>query len=536
MRLHAVTIVAVLVLFAGTAFSQIPPYINYQGILTGEGGEAMPDGAYGMHFRLYDGPEAEIPIWQMAQPIDVVKGIFEVDLGPLELPFDIQYWLSISVEGQPALEPRIPLVSSPYCFTARTVTDGAITALQIADGHVVRTLNSLTDNVNLVPGANVSITPSDNNLIISATGGGGGVSGSGTAGQVAVWDSPSSITGDDWLFWDSANRRLGIGTPGPNARLRVESSNEYMTGVFASTYQSDTTEVIRANYLGGGYVNAVAVKGISLPYDGFGVGGSFTGGYMGLSAFGNGGDLTGYCYGTESKVSGYGSSVTFRFGVWGESYGPNGGYNYGLFGRAHGNSEGNFGVYGHGVGNDRLIYGVYGDVEGNGALGKYAVYGDASNAGYPAFAGFFNGDVFYNGSLLHPSSRMLLTNIKPCEGALDKVLALEPKKFNYTAENINTNIALPRGEHYGLIAQEVEEILPELIDDILHPGSPAESPDDPRDEPFEVKGINYVELIPILVQAIREQQETIAANQRTISAHQKTIDMLKVEVEALKNR
>jgi len=485
MKLHAVIIVAVLVLFAGTAFSQIPPYINYQGILTGEGGEAMPDGAYGMHFRLYDGPEAEIPIWQMAQPIDVVKGIFNVDLGPLELPFDIQYWLSISVEGQPALEPRIPLVSSPYCFTARTVTDGAITALQIADGHVVRTLNSLTDNVNLVPGANVSITPSDNNLIISATGGGGGVSGSGTAGQVAVWDSPSSITGDDWLFWDSANRRLGIGTPGPNARLRVESSNEYMTGVFASTYQSDTTEVIRANYLGGGYVNAVAVKGISLPYDGFGVGGSFTGGYMGLSAFGNGGDLTGYCYGTESKVSGYGSSVTFRFGVWGESYGPNGGYNYGLFGRAHGNSEGNFGVYGHGVGNDRLIYGVYGDVEGNGALGKYAVYGDASNAGY---------------------------------------------------ENINTNIALPRGEHYGLIAQEVEEILPELIDDILHPGSPAESPDDPRDEPFEVKGINYVELIPILVQAIREQQETIAANQRTISAHQKTIDMLKVEVEALKNR
>jgi hypothetical protein len=492
----------------------------------------MPDGAYGMYFRLYDGPEASEPIWHMARPIDVVKGIFSVVLGPIDLPFDTTYWLSITVEEGGQLEPRIPLLSSPYAMNARNVADNAITTIKIADqavngvkiadGQVVRTLNGLTDEIALVPGANVSITPSGNNLVISATGGGGGVSGSGAAGQVAVWDGTSSLTGDDWLYWDSANRRLGIGTMGPNARLRVESSNEYMTGVFASTYQSDTTEVIRANYLGGGYHNAVAVKGISLPYDGFGIGGSFTGGYMGLSAFGNGGDLTGYCYGTESKVSGYGSSVTFRFGVWGESYGPNGGYNYGLFGRAHGNSAGNFGVYGHGVGNDRLIYGVYGDVEGNGALGKYAVYGDASNAGAPAFAGFFEGDVFYTGSLLHPSSRMLFTNIESCENALGKVLALEPKKFNYTAENVDANIALPRGEHYGLIAQEVEEVLPELVGDILHPGKPAKSPDDPMEEPFELKGINYVELIPILVQAIKEQQQTI--------------EELTAKVEALENR
>jgi hypothetical protein len=289
----------------------------------------------------------------------------------------------------------------------------------------------------------------------------------------------------------------------------VESSSEQFTCTFASTYQSDTTEVIRANYLGGGYVNAVGVKGISLPYDGFGVGGSFTGGYMGVSAFGNGGDLTGYCYGTESKATGYGSSITFRFGVWGESSGPNGGYNYGLFGRAHGNSAANFGVYGHGVGNDRLIYGVYGDVEGTGALGKYAVYGDASNASSPAFAGFFEGDVFYTGSLLHPSDMMLKTNVRPCEDALGKILALEPKIFTYSADKASANISLPRGEHYGLIAQEVEEILPGLASDILHPGAPSKRPGDPQEEPFKLKAINYVELIPILVQAIKEQQETI---------------------------
>jgi len=522
MKLHAVIIVAVLVLFAGTAFSQIPPYINYQGILTGEGGEAMPDGAYGMHFRLYDGPEAEIPIWQMAQPIDVVKGIFNVDLGPLELPFDIQYWLSISVEGQPALEPRIPLVSSPYCFTARTVTDGAITALQIADGHVVRTLNSLTDNVNLVPGANVSITPSDNNLIISATGGGGGVSGSGTAGQVAVWDSPSSITGDDWLFWDSANRRLGIGTPGPNARLRVESSNEYMTGVFASTYQSDTTEVIRANYLGGGSVDAVAIKGISLPDDGYGIGGYFTGGKCGLNVAGIGGNHTNDIFGLSVTAAGT-SADAAHFGVYASASGQSDlNVNYGVVGLASGNAYSTVGVYGEAFGSDKEVFGILGHAQGSGDFGRYGIFGHTLNASDSMYAGYFAGNLVYTGGFYSLSDVMFKTNFEPFDGALEKILALEPKKYNYTAENIDASVALPRGEHYGLIAQEVEEVLPELVGNLLHPAVPDPKSGKPKNESFGYKGINYIELIPILVQAIKEQQETI--------------NKLKDEVEALKNR
>ncbi len=48
------------------------------------------------------------------------------------------------------------------------------------------------------------------------------------------------------------------------------------------------------------------------------------------------------------------------------------------------------------------------------------------------------------------------------------------------------------------------------------------SGDEPEEESFGYKGINYVELIPVLVQAIKE--------------HQQTIDELKTEVEALKSR
>jgi YVTN family beta-propeller protein len=47
----------------------------------------------------------------------------------------------------------------------------AVTSDKIASGQVVKTLNGLTDNVNLVAGNNVTITPSGNSLTISATSG-----------------------------------------------------------------------------------------------------------------------------------------------------------------------------------------------------------------------------------------------------------------------------------------------------------------------------------------------------------------------------
>lgn len=521
MKLHAIIVVAALVLCAGAAFSQIPPYINYQGVLTGPGGEAVPDGLYGMGFVLYDADAGGTPLYEWVSDVQVTKGIFNVHLGPLDLPFDTQYWLGISVEGEPMLAPRVPLVASPYCFTARTVEDGAITALKIADGHVVRTLNSLTDDMNLVPGTNISITPSGNDLVISATGGGGGVSGSGAAGQVAIWDGTSSLTGDDWLLWDNANRRLGIGTGAPNARLRVES-NEQFTGVFASTYQSSDTEVLRANYLGGGSVNATAIEGISLPDDGYGIGGDFTGGLYGLRASANGGTHATDICGLHATASGTSMDAS-HFGVYAFASGPTEfGTNYGVAGLAAGDGYSAVGVHGTASGDNKEVFGVIGHASGGGDFGRYGVFGHTLYATDSIYAGYFAGNLVYTGGFYSLSDRMFKTNLEPFDGALDKVLALEPKRYRYTAENVDASVALPRGEHYGLIAQEVEEVLPELVGDLIHPGMPALHPDDPREESFGYKGINYVELIPILVQAIKEQQQTI--------------DELTAKVEALENR
>ncbi|HUV36166.1 MAG TPA: hypothetical protein VMX58_04415, partial [Patescibacteria group bacterium] len=92
MRLHAIIALAVLVMCASAAHSQIPPLMNYQGVLTDAGGaSAVPDGLYDITFRLYPGEFAASPIWEETKPVLVTKGIFNTILGetaPLEMPFE----------------------------------------------------------------------------------------------------------------------------------------------------------------------------------------------------------------------------------------------------------------------------------------------------------------------------------------------------------------------------------------------------------------------------------------------------------------
>jgi hypothetical protein len=71
---------------------------------------------------------------------------------------------------------------------------------------------------------------------------------------------------------------------------------------------------------------------------------------------------------------------------------------------------------------------------------------------------------------------------------LDEIAALRPVSFEWRDD--------PGDDvHYGLIAQEVAEIMPGLIQE-------GENPDDPL-------GLNYSELVPVLVGAIQEQQDQI---------------------------
>lgn len=577
MRLHAVTIATVLVICVGSALPQIPPLMNYQGVLTDAGGAAVPDGLYEITFRLYPDESAESAIWEESKPVLVTKGIFNVILGetvPLEMPFESMLWLGISVEGEAELEPRIPLVASPYSFNARSVQDSAITTMKIANGavtdekiaegavtggniaggQVVRNLNGLTDDVALVPGTNIEITPVGQEIVISATGGGSGVTGSGAAGQVAVWNGTSSIDGDNMLYWDDTNKRLGIGTTGPNARLRVESAAEDYTAVFASNATAGNPQVVRANYLGTSHIDARGVYGRSNPDGGFGVGGEFEGGWKGVIATANGAAHDYYIYGVHAVATGTQDCADWmnRYGVYGEASGPGGIATcfYGVYGEASAaNDDRNYGAYGRSYGSAGQRYGVYGVAGGIGTGWRVGVLGwlDSANPD-SAYAIYSIGDLAYTGDLVGPpSDAALKEDIEPLRGALATVMRLDPVSFRYTGDQRYEHMNLSDGRHFGLIAQQLEEVVPELVQQVSQPpiyehpeggGGTKGSQAAPELllEAMSYKGIRYIELIPILVQAIKEQQATITAQQRTIDENERAIGELRAEVEALNKR
>lgn len=117
-----------LILLAGfvlPARAEIPQTLNYQGVLTDAGGTAVPDGSYSITFRIYDVSSGGTALWTETNTVQVSKGIFSVVLGTLvqpNLPFDTDYYLGMSVEGEAELSPRVVLTSSAYALNSRGVT------------------------------------------------------------------------------------------------------------------------------------------------------------------------------------------------------------------------------------------------------------------------------------------------------------------------------------------------------------------------------------------------------------------------------
>ena len=97
----------------------------------------------------------------------------------------------------------------------------------------------------------------------------------------------------------------------------------------------------------------------------------------------------------------------------------------------------------------------------------------------------FSGDVTTNGSA---SDRRLKENIVPLEKGLETVNQIKTYEFNYKNG--------PQDAHPGVIAQELEELVPEVVYDI-------EMEDD------TYKAVRYQQLVPILINAIKDLSEKI---------------------------
>ncbi len=121
MRHKIQTLLLFLLAIAGTCLAQVPREMNYQGYLT-DANKNPITGNLKLTFTIYDAQSGGNTLWIEEHPTEpVAQGIFRVQLGsivPLDLPFDAPYWLSIKVENDPELTPRIALSSVPYSLRA----------------------------------------------------------------------------------------------------------------------------------------------------------------------------------------------------------------------------------------------------------------------------------------------------------------------------------------------------------------------------------------------------------------------------------
>lgn len=166
-------------------------------------------------------------------------------------------------------------------------------------------------------------------------------------------------------------------------------------------------------------------------------------------------------------------------------------------------------------------YGVYGILCGsNYGAGIVGAVGWALPRIYGMYAGFFSGDVYVTNTITAQTITTLSdarykSDVRSVESdALTKVCSLNPVQYTMQAGDAiafaNTPIdsdtasvavqMLPQltindtVTHYGLLAQEVKEIYPNLV----------------YEDAAGVMSINYIELIPLLIQAVQDLSEEVS--------------------------
>ena len=103
------------------------------------------------------------------------------------------------------------------------------------------------------------------------------------------------------------------------------------------------------------------------------------------------------------------------------------------------------------------------------------------------------GDAYFAGEVLAASDERLKSNIKPIDNALDIVLTLEGKRYTKDGK-----------EQIGVIAQQVEKVLPEVVTT-------------PEGDGY--KSVNYGNMVAVLIEAIKDQQMQIDELRRQINGN-----------------
>ena len=121
----------------------------------------------------------------------------------------------------------------------------------------------------------------------------------------------------------------------------------------------------------------------------------------------------------------------------------------------------------------------------------------------------FNGDATLAGNLNINSDARLKANIISLGSTLSKLLQIDGKSYTMKKDE-------KEKQKIGLLAQDIENVFPELVS-----------------ESHGVKSVNYQGLVPVLINALKEQDAMMKEQDSRLSKQQNEIDELKTMLKAI---
>lgn len=109
-------------------------------------------------------------------------------------------------------------------------------------------------------------------------------------------------------------------------------------------------------------------------------------------------------------------------------------------------------------------------------------------------------------------------NVQNIDNALDKIIALNGKSYQFKDKVGEYDFRAVKGQdQLGFIAAELKEVLPELV----------------MEDDKGYQSVNYTGVIPVLVEAVKDQQDVIDDQETTITELNETVTSLETRLERL---
>jgi hypothetical protein len=135
-------------------------------------------------------------------------------------------------------------------------------------------------------------------------------------------------------------------------------------------------------------------------------------------------------------------------------------------------------------------------------------------------------DVWATNGTIQTSDERDKEDIKPLNYGLQEVMSLKPVQFEWKDRE--------EGRDYvGLVAQDVQDVVPEVVKstNIKHMEDGTK-----KKVGTERLGLYYSHLVPVLVNAVKEQQNQIQQKEEKIQEQEEEIEKLKSEMEQIRSR